>query len=772
MQIRPRLEEGWSTLILLFGMMLITAYAISQADLIDGLQVIPFVGAFAILSGTLLAKSRYRPNTAHLFAFVYGIFVIAVLIGTTSYFEDMAWRERIIHPEDGMIARQLAWFTKLFDGGTSRDGVIFVFQTAVIFWLLGYMAAWYTFRFPRVWRAIVPMGVVLLSVVYYYAGPRPLQYYLGVYALLAALFVARTYLAEQEKGWRISAVRYEKQIWFNFARAGLIASALALILAWGLPPLSANAAVSDALGGARGPWREFQDNWTRMFSALRTYGATTADPYQDTLVLGGPRTVGSTPVMDVIVERELPYAYWQAIVYDTYDNETWQRANDEAYEHYTEDGPLDVPFNRGRQVITQTVVSFFPNSSLVYGAPEILQVDRPVVVSASDDNNGDKLVTRVQSKYVIQQGDQYQVTSNLSTADASSLRQASTSYPDWVRETYLQLPDTITPETLALAEELTAGYDNPFDKSIAVRNYLRENIEYNDQIQAPPENMDPVHHTLFVSQEGYCVFYASAMAVMLRSQGVPARLVSGFAEGTFHEDSNLYRIKASNAHTWVEVFFPSYGWIQFEPTASIPVIGRPETAGEGSGGDAFDAFMFNDALDEEILLEEDPLLEEELNTDLLDDRITGGADEAAQLPLTERYPVWQALGAIVVVALAIGVSFFANEMNRRVEMNVDSSYGRLSSWGRWLGIAPRPDQTPYERAESLVTAVPEGKESIRTLTQQYVLRRFSRQQAYEDGFDPLPHWKQLRPLFIKKSIAAHIERFQQKRENRKKSYRF
>lgn len=772
MQIRPRLEEGWSTLILLWGMMFISALAIRQADLIDGLQVIPVVGTIAIVAGTLLAKSRFSGNTAHLFAFLYGLFVVFVMVGTTLTFEDMGWRERILHPEEGLVARQLAWFIKLIDGGTSRDGLIFVFQTSVIFWLLGYTAAWYTFRFPRVWRAIVPMGLVLLSVVYYYAGPLPLQYFLAAYAIVAALFVARTYLVEQEKSWRIHAVRYEQRVWFNFARAGLIASALALILAWGLPPLSANAAVSDALGGTRGPWREFQDNWTRMFSALRTYGTNTADPYQDTLVLGGPRTVGNAPIMDVLVERQLPYVYWQAIVYNTYESEVWERANDDFNEHFTEDGPIDVPYTRAREVVTQTIVSFFPNSSFIYGAPEIVNADRPLLVSARPDQNGDKLVSAIRSKYVLQQGDNYQVISRMSTADATSLRQASTTYPAWINETYLQLPDTITAETLALAEEVTAAYDNPFDKAIAVRNYLRETITYNDQIPAPPEGMDPVHHTLFVSQEGYCNYYASAMVVMLRSQGVPARLVSGYAQGTFDEESNIYRVRASNAHTWVEVYFPSFGWIQFEPTASIPTITRPETMGD-LGGDAFDAFMFNDQLDREGFPGNDPeaLLDDIENIDLLGE----GEDlnlEGTQLPLTERYPVWQALGAIVIVGLAIALSLFANEMNRRVEGDVDRSYKRLSSWARWLGVEHRPEHTPYERAESLATAVPEGKISIRTLTQQFVLKQFSRSQAYEDGFDPREHWQSLRPLLLRRSIATRLERIQNRRRQRPRIFRF
>ncbi len=172
----------------------------------------------------------------------------------------------------------------------------------------------------------------------------------------------------------------------------------------------------------------------------------------------------------------------------------------------------------------------------------------------------------------------------MSNIDAESLRFSGSLYPDWVTERYLQVPDSVTPETLELAKELTSGFDNGFDKSIAVRDYLRNNIKYNDQIEAPPEGVDPVHYVLFDTQEGYCNYYATAMAIMLRSQGVPSRVVSGYAQGDFDENSLSYRVRANNAHTWVEVYFPSYGWIQFEPTASLPTVDRPITAG---GGDAF-----------------------------------------------------------------------------------------------------------------------------------------------------------------------------------------
>ena len=742
-------------------MILVSAMAIARADLIFGLHVIPLVGTAALLAGTLLAKSSFSPNRAHTFSLIYGLFVVFVMVGTVDTFAGMPWRERILDPENGIIVRQIVWLQKLVEGGTSRDGLIFVFQTSFIYWALGYTAAWYTFRKPRVWWAVIPTGLVLLSVVYYYAGPRPLQMYLAVYMLLSFLFVARTYLVEQERGWRASSVRYEKRIWFNFIRAGFIVALLALTFSWRLPPLGASATVGDALNGARGPWRDFQDNWTRMFSALRSYGTAVTDPYQNTLVLGGPRTVGNTAVMDIFVPRELPYVYWQAKVYHTYEDGGWISQDLPYTELFPDDGEIDLPQTAARELITQTVITYLPNSSFIYGAPDIVSVDRPINVYADRDENGNQLVSEVRSKYVLQLGDDYEVTSRLSLADASSLRAASTNYPDWLTATYLQVPDTVTPETLALAEELTAPFNNPFDKAIAVRDYLRENIVYNDQIQATPSGIDPVHYTLFVSQEAYCNYYASAMALMLRSQGVPSRVVSGYAQGTFDAETSSYRVQASNAHTWVEVYFPRYGWIQFEPTASIPAWDRPESLDGGGGGDAFSQFTAQSFLDREALLEErlEPEIPPPADNDLQEALRGEEAAPIVEPSFWDTFPVWQAIGAALVLLVAIALSVTANEMNKRVEGDVDKSFWRLRSWAGWLGLSAKETHTPYEQAEILVTAVPQGKEPIRSLTKQFVLKQFSATKELEFGFNPRMQWKKLRPILIRQTLARKLQDF-------------
>jgi transglutaminase-like putative cysteine protease len=545
-------------------------------------------------------------------------------------------------------------------------------------------------------------------------------------------------------------------------RSALMAALLALMLAWSIPSLSASAAVGDALGGTRGPWRQFQDNWTRLFSSLRSYGSGVSDPYQDTLVLGGPRNVGNTPIMDVFVGGRLPYVYWQAIAYDTYENGRWStQFIEDPQLHFPDDGDLKIPLSASREVITQTVVNYLPNSSFLYAAPQIISTDRQIVIEAATDPTGRLLISSVRSRFVLRQGDQYEVESRFSLADAEGLRSSPTDYPEWVQQYYLPIPDAITPETIQLAADITNGYDNPFDKAIAVRDYLRANITYNDQIPAPPEGVDPVHYTLFISKEGYCNYYASAMAMMLRSQGVPARVVSGYAQGEYDNKTHSYRVRASNAHTWVEVYFQRYGWIQFEPTASIPVYNRPETAETGgdnfASGGVFGGPDRNDFLPEENFEDFDP--------SALDGDLTNNLPEN-QTPLFASLPSWQVIGAVMLVVLA-GLALLATtQINKRVEGDVDRSYGRLGNWGRWLGLTLQPAHTPYERADMITAVIPEGSTPVRNLTQQFVRKQFSPTHDMDESFDPRSEWRVLRPLLLRQSVINWWQSWRRPKRNK------
>jgi hypothetical protein len=160
----------------------------------------------------------------------------------------------------------------------------------------------------------------------------------------------------------------------------------------------------------------------------------------------------------------------------------------------------------------------------------------------------------------------YEVTSwNPMTAEAL-LTLASDRYPTPIQETYLQLPDSIPQRVRDLAARITAGADSSFEKALRIQDYLRQVYLYSTEVPPPPAERDIVDYFLFEAPGGFCSYYASAMVVMLRAKGVPARMVTGFFVSEYDAERGAYRVPASAAHAWVEVFFRNHGWIEFEPT--------------------------------------------------------------------------------------------------------------------------------------------------------------------------------------------------------------
>jgi protein-glutamine gamma-glutamyltransferase len=158
----------------------------------------------------------------------------------------------------------------------------------------------------------------------------------------------------------------------------------------------------------------------------------------------------------------------------------------------------------------------------------------------------------------------YEGRSLLPITSESELRTASFIYPPAVRDTYLQLP-RLDPRIRALAEKVTAGSNSEYDKAASLERYLISHYAYTLDLTGPPTD-DPLAQFLFVRRAGNCEYFASAMAVMLRAIGIPARYVTGFLAGEYNDVGGDYMVRESDAHAWVEVFFPDFGWILLDPT--------------------------------------------------------------------------------------------------------------------------------------------------------------------------------------------------------------
>ncbi|HZU45556.1 MAG TPA: DUF3488 and transglutaminase-like domain-containing protein, partial [Terriglobales bacterium] len=169
----------------------------------------------------------------------------------------------------------------------------------------------------------------------------------------------------------------------------------------------------------------------------------------------------------------------------------------------------------------------------------------------------------------------YQATSNLPVLSPDHLRQAPASYPPSVSLHYLQLPSgRVDPRVRELARHVTASKTNNYDRALAVEQYLLHKYGYTLELSRTPPR-DPLANFLFERKQGHCEYFASAMAVMLRTLGIPARIVNGFRGGEFNDLTSSYVIRARNAHSWVEVYFPGSGWVTFDPTPPAPLQGNP-----------------------------------------------------------------------------------------------------------------------------------------------------------------------------------------------------
>jgi transglutaminase-like putative cysteine protease len=324
----------------------------------------------------------------------------------------------------------------------------------------------------------------------------------------------------------------------------------------------------------------------------------------------------------------------------------------------------------------------------------------------------------------------YQATMSMSTATESDLWAAGTAYPGWVLDRYLQLPPNMPSRVIDLAQALTQDLDTPYDKAVAIRDYLRT-LEYTLDIETPPDGTDGVDYFLFEQQKGYCQYFASAMAVLLRASGIPSRMVAGYGPGeqqygpgdTMGRGPEAWQdlqqtFVVRNSHSWVEVFFPGYGWISFEPTPDRPIIARgefvfpPQDTGDGGG-----------------------------STVEPDGAETGNPWNAKLLGI----PLGLALfGAMVWVG-------WRRLLGRVSEPRV--AYARIGHLAALGGMGPRESSTPQEFGRSLAAMVPGMSAALDEIIHTYVRVSYSRHDLNSKDRSIITRaWPQVRNHLLRRAL--------------------
>jgi transglutaminase-like putative cysteine protease len=335
-----------------------------------------------------------------------------------------------------------------------------------------------------------------------------------------------------------------------------------------------------------------------------------------------------------------------------------------------------------------------------------------MIVNGQLPNYGD--VESIQPRNAtVGRGATYQTTISTSTALAPALRESGRGYPAWVTQRYLQLPASTTERTRQLAKDLENGQD-PYDAALAIQGWLRDNITYNENIDYPPADQNLVDYVLFQNRQGYCEYYSTAMVMMLRSLGIPARESVGFFSGEYDDAQAGFLYRESNAHAWPEAYFPGYGWIRFEPTSARSAPER-EPAPE-PGSDAGDGTVLGGggASGPGGILPDDRL----------DEGLGGGTGGTTVAAPPSRF--WQVMRIAVPVAAVIAVLLSALWLFGLRGLSASGQfYARMTRSGRLAGVRPPPGATPYEWAREVGARVPDARRSLDQITHLYVRERYA-----------------------------------------------
>jgi hypothetical protein len=287
----------------------------------------------------------------------------------------------------------------------------------------------------------------------------------------------------------------------------------------------------------------------------------------------------------------------------------------------------------------------------------------------------------------------------------------------------------------------------------AIESYLRDNYQYSTNLTQPPSNMDRVEWFLFHSRQGYCEYYATAMIVMLRQLGVPARLATGYAPGNYNPTTGTFLVKEAAAHAWPEVYFPGYGWIEFEPTPSQAVVGREPVADPESVYPVASPSpaASTDQVDRED--ERDPEAVKESQQ-----RISLGG--AITLDSPDDY-FWAVLMLLALVAAGVLLWWLLPWPWKQTQQVARPAwyYQKMAMWARLLRLGPAPHQTPYEFSEALARELPGTSLFTRTIARAYVREQFGREQLpLAERISARKSWEALRSRLWRSLPGRQVSR--------------
>ena len=714
--LKPR--EGWSSLALILVMLLALGWSIQRADWFNGLDFLLPVATAAAVTAALLGLSRLSVAIVLPLSAIIGAGV--VLSGVGGQF----------HPEADPLGRlmllrgdALDWTRIVVDGGFAPQLSPYAIGLGVLMWVTAFIATYALYRHHRVLDTVLLIGVALIANMW--ATLAQLFGYLVLFSIAALLLWLRTALITREESWRQRGVTEHLEVPGRIMGSGVTFIIGSVALAWILTTVAVAAPLTGVWNNLDGLWSDVRNNLDGVFGGLS--GADSriqGNSFGPSLPVRGEWDASDGPVMTVAATRAY---YMRTATYDVYTGHGWTSsdgpnrrvaAGARIFPGYTPERPAEGTFT----VETVSIQVQRTTGRNVFSPAYPTTAFLPLTIH---EPAGRPLLGALQAAVNLDPGKGYQITADISIATQAMLAGAGTAYPSEIVGAYLGT-DGVTDRTRQEARRVVdaAGATDPYHMAEALASYLRsDRFTYATVAALPSEpGRDLVDFFLFDKngQHGYCEYFATAMAVMARSLGIPARVAVGYAPGE-QVKPGIYQVRDRDAHAWAEIFFPGYGWQTFEATKAIaPLVRAPgqgivppvtlPPSGADPGSNVFEGKNLGD-------ISSLPSLQP------VEGGFQAGTDKPADETRTGNAWLLAAFAGLIVLLAAWRL------LQRRHRFRFlapgDRQWQRLAFAADRAGVARRPSETVYEYAGWLEEQIPRSGDDIHQIADGKVWQSYS-----------------------------------------------
>jgi transglutaminase-like putative cysteine protease len=765
---RSSLRGGvlWSALIV-FLLTYAIASSTATAGWVSGVQVIPLVAVGAAVLVAVLAVLPIPWPAGLGLGMVLGPIVALTAAGPMLHAAHPL-DPALVGPAGFSLKIVSIWWGRLTDGEAANDPSFYLFLISWLMWVTGAWLSWCVLRWRKPMLGLIP-GAAAFATTLLNIPANQNGYTLSILVLTLALLLWTNYTGSIASATR-AHVKLTGDARWDFWESGLVAMAALIVLGIMLPPLSTVDRTVDAESNLFSNWAQLQQRLNSHPGVVGTGpGGAGTTGFSPDVPLGGPLTRTRDPVFTYTKDTKLgDYAntiYFRGVDVTSTVGGEWRYAATPGLRRSI--AKNQVPsYAENYQALAYAGIAIkmirppIGNADIVFYPGQLYRVDRPTVatqVVLPLSQIGDLYsVDRLSSVSPPTGIGSYLVTVEYSSATDAELKAAGANYPDWLRQ-FSTLPASgyRTSDVMSYIHDLAvkivtdAGATNPYDEATAIQNYLRDPQHFTYTLNGAPQapvGIDRLYYFLHDSHKGYCEFFASAMGDMLRSLGIPTQLVNGFGPGSFDSTTNSFVVRGEDAHTWVESYFPGYGWIPFEPTPDIS--GGYEPITRGSQGQALCLKDENCDPGATTTTGGGLVSPSALPPGFREPNNTGSGTAIFRTP--DAGTLTKIVGVLLALILLLGAAV-ARYLRPRTVMGV---WKRTLAMSELAGAKRRPGETPLELGRRLQRSFPEASGPVGALAGGFMVAAYAPEEMAETSRSSvMDAWSALRPLLVRRVLA-------------------